>query len=262
MDQKPVFICIIILSLFIGTAQSFGETTHSSDKSCMSEDRACVLELLHNEAKRIDQTLWRDQVYRELSKTYAFEGMFDKALNIIPSIQTPDTQAMTIRGIGMTIAAQNHDRDKLNQYFDALTNASKQISAPASYAIALTYIAMAQAFAHDDQGAWDTAASMENDALRHKAYAETAEIQAEFGKFDHAMKSIAFIESQSFRNKAYTIISKIFAEQQLNQEALNAAMEITNAYKKAQAIQTLLDLQKSRDVERHAKKPQSKGDHK
>ncbi len=259
MDQKPLFICVIILSLFIGTAQSFAKTAHNSDQSCSSEDRACILELLRNEARHIDQTLWRDQVYRELAKTYAFEGKFDQALGLITSIQTPDTQAMTIRGIGMTIAAQSHDKETLDRHFDQLTQASKQITAPASYAIALTYIAMAQAFAHDDQGAWDTAASMENDALRHKAYAETAEIQAEFGKFDQAMKSIAFIDSQSFRNKAYTIISKILAEQGLSQEALNAALEITNPYKKAQAIQTMLDLQKPRDVERHTLPAKTEG---
>jgi hypothetical protein len=106
---------------------------------------------------------------------------------------------------------------------------------------------MAQAFAGDDEGAWATAADMENDALRHKAYGETAEVQAEKGNHEAAMTSISKIESLAYRNKSYSLVSKILADQGLYDEAVVAANPISNAYKKANALQYILDKQKPRD---------------
>ena len=125
----------------------------------------------------------------------------------------------------------------------ALRERAETITHPPSYAIALTYISMAQAFAGDNEGAWKTAAEMENDALRHKAYGEAAEIQAEKGDSKAATKSILFIESEAYRNKAYSHISKILADRGQFEESLTAAQAITNPYKKVQAMQILLDAQ-------------------
>ncbi len=133
-------------------------------------------------------------------------------------------------------------------FFAKLRTVAEKIEHQPSYAIALTYIAMAQAFAGDDEGAWKTAADMENDALRHKAYGETAEIQAERGDSQAAMKSIGFIESLAFRNKAYAIVTKLLADRGKLEEALNSAKAITNDYKKAQALQYVLDKQKPREL--------------
>ena len=149
----------------------------------------------------------------------------------------------------MALADQNLDTQTYNQAFKQLRDMAEKIEHPASYAIALTYISMAQAFAGDNQGSWKTASDMENDALRHKAYGETAEIQAEKGDFKAAMTSITFIESTAFRNKAYGHVSKILADHGKLQEAYNAAESITNAYKKAVAFQYILDVQKPRDIQ-------------
>ena len=62
------------------------------------------------------------------------------------------------------------------------------------------------------------------------------------------MKSIGYIESVAFRNKAYTIISKILANNSKLAESLKAAESITNAYKKSQALQYILDKQKPRET--------------
>lgn len=217
-------------------------------ENCVPEDRECILRHMVITAADIDNKKWKDQTYREIAKTYAFDGHFDKATALLNKITTPDTKALTIRGIGMAIAPQSHKKESLNKMFVTLRDEAEKITHPPSYAIALTYIAMAQAFAGDNKGAWITANDMKNDALRHKAYGETAEIQAEKGDFKSAKISIEKIESLAFRNKAFSTVSKILAGKKLYKDAYNAAQSITNPYKKTQSLQYILDTQKPRDM--------------
>jgi predicted negative regulator of RcsB-dependent stress response len=244
----------IILIVFMMTLPFSSAIAQTAITGCKAADRACVLSLLEEKTAEIDQTSWRDQTYRELAKTLAFEQKYDDAIAMIDSIETPDTQAMTIRGIGMMVAETGASDEVAQSVFKKLRARAEDIAHPPSYAIALTYIAMSQAFAGDNDGAWKTAADMENDALRHKAYGETAEIQAEKGDFNAAMKSIEYIDSEAYRNKAYSITSKIFADAGLFDDSLQAAVKITNAYKQASAIQYMLDQQKPREQEREALK--------
>ena len=67
------------------------------------------MEQIENIAATIDNKGWRDKTYRELAKSYITEGYTDKAINLIAKIETPDTKAMTIRGIGMAAADQKWD---------------------------------------------------------------------------------------------------------------------------------------------------------
>lgn len=238
----PLFLLFIILS----TNLSAQET--NQNPICPVKDRACILKQVVEDTALINNTAWRDQTYREIAKTYAFDKEFALAVGIIAKIQTPDTKAMTIRGIGMAIAPQGYNQKDLDIMFSTLRAEAEKISHPASYAIALTYIAMAQAFAGDNEGAWKTASDMKNDALRHKAFGETAEIQAEKGDFKSAQISIEKIENLSFRNKAYNIVSRILSDHDLFQDAYTAANAITNPYKKAQATQYMLDKQNPREI--------------
>ncbi len=215
---------------------------------CAIEDRACVIGELSAEADKIDNPSWRDQTYRELAKTLAYEKRYDDAFGILDKIENPDTKALTIRGIGMSAADIGLSPEEYKVLFTRLREYSNTIEHPPSFAIALTYIAMSQAFAGDDEGAWATAREMENEALRHKAFGETAEIQAEKGNVDAAMKSIGYIESAAYRNKSYSIISKILADDGRLAEALKAAQAVTNSYKKSDALQYVLDKQKPRDA--------------
>ena len=231
------FLCIGFLASAIFTAPFVFA------QSCGIDDKDCIFKTIEAEALKIDNTSWRDQTYRELAKSKAANGDIIGALALIEKIETPDTQAMTIRGIGMEVADLELDKETADGVFSALREQAEIIEHPPSYAIALTYIAMGQAFAGDNEGAWQTAASMENDALRHKAYGETAEIQAEAGDYDAAMKSIAAIESTAFKNKAYALVSKILTERGQYEDGLKAAMQITNSYKKANALQLVLDQQ-------------------
>ncbi len=229
------YALLIVIFLFF--------VTPVSAQNCKVDDFACVMQNLILTAERIDNSTWRDQTYREIAKTLAAHNENDQAMALIARIENPDTKAMTIRGIGMAAAKNNLSKEALDALFAALRAQANLITHPPSYAVALTYIAMAQAFAGDDEGAWKTAAEMENAALRHKAYGETAEIQAEFGKYDKAMKSISLIDAESYRNKAYNVVSKILADGEHRQEALDAANAITNSYKRAQSIQYILDTQ-------------------
>lgn len=220
---------------------------HAVDE-CTVQDRGCVLDELISNASSIDNVAWKDQTYREIAKTLAFEKSFDKALAIIDLIETPDTKAMSIRGVGMALAAYGDDKETLTKKFAKLrVKADSITNHPPSHGIALTYVAMAQAFAGDNEGAWKTTESMNNAALKHKAYGETAEIQAEKGDFKSAKNSIDKIESLSFRNKAYETVSKILSDKGLYDDAYQAARAITNPYKKGQAIQYLLDQQQPRE---------------
>ncbi len=235
-----MFLSVLLLSASAAFAQE-------GQSGCSVENRSCVLEMLEKTAGEIDKQAWQDQTWRELAKTYAADGQLDKAVSFISKIKTPDTQAMTIRGIGMAAADNNLKQEEYSALFTKLREQAETIKHPPSYAIALTYIAMAQAFAGDDEGAWATAADMENDALRHKAYGETAEIQAEKGHTAAAMKSISMIDSTAYRNKSYTIVTKILADKKLLAPALAAAEKIDNPYKKAEALQYVLDVQKPRE---------------
>jgi len=220
-----------------------------SAQECKVADTSCAVSVLEGEAAKIENVSWRDQTYRELTKFLARIGRTDQAMGFISKIETPDTQAMTIRGIGMEAADLGLDKAAQDALFGALRVQAETIEHPPSYAIALTYIAMSQAFAGDNEGAWKTASEMENDALRHKAYGETAEIQAEKGDFSAAMKSIDFIESETYRNKSYSIVSKILADHKAFQNAFDAAIKVTNHYKKAQAIQYVLEKQEHAESE-------------
>ena len=238
---------LFLFSLFFSVL-SFD--AQAQDAKCTPENRSCILDMIEAQAAKIEQDSWRDQTYRELAKTRAFEDDMPGALATLDKIQNPDTKALTIRGIGFAAADLKLPTERYTQIFKNLRAKAEGIEHPPSYAIALTYIAMGQAFAGDNEGAWATAKDMENDALRHKAYGETAEIQAENGDTAAALKSISFIDSLAFRNKAYAIVSKILATQGEYDGALQAAYKIDNAYKKATAMQYILDQQKPRDVKK------------
>lgn len=209
---------------------------------CDATDKLCIMTEIKKDSGAIENKTWRDKVLRELAKAYTHEGHEDKAMALIDEIETPDTKAMTIRGIGMA-AADNKwvDKTRYTKLFEDLIKEAEKIDHPPSNAIAYTYIAMSQAFARDNEGAMATARSMKNDALRHKAFAETAEIQAERGDYDAAMNSIAQIESEAFKNKAYGTVARIFIRRDKLEQAYEAARIITNPYARAQALQGLLN---------------------
>ncbi len=212
-------------------------------------DRACLSRMIEENAARIEEPAWRDQSYRDLAASRTIMGDTAGALALVPRIQNPDTRAMTIRIIGMAAALYGkYTQDQMKGLFRALTRQADTIKEDGPHGIALTYIAMAQAFAKMDDDATATAASMTNDALRHKAFGETAEIQAERGDLTRASDSIARIESAAFRNKAYATVSGIFAEKGDYASALALANKIENPTRRAQALQKILNRQEEAQV--------------
>lgn len=138
-------------------------TSGIAHAKCNATDKLCLMAEIKETADNIEKQSWRDQAYRELAKSYTYEGHPDKAITLIGEIKTPDTKAMTIRGIGMA-AADSHwkQKERYTDLFKKLTFEAEKIEHPPSYAIAYTYIAMAQAFAKDDDGAMETARGMKN----------------------------------------------------------------------------------------------------
>lgn len=229
-----------VLCLFLWSA-SGSAYAQTAEVACAESDARCIMGQIEGIASKIEDDNWRDKAYRELAKTYAYDGQEEKALALLPLIKNPDTQALTIRGIGFAAADKKFEKERLDQLFEKLQAYAAVMTHAPSKGIALTYIAMAQAFAGDDMGATKTAKAMENDALRHKAFGETAEIQAERGDYDAAATSITHIESEAFRNKAFRVISKIFVQKGNIEDAYKAAQSITNPYQKAQALQLILN---------------------
>jgi hypothetical protein len=62
------------------------------------------------------------------------------------------------------------------------------------------------------------------------------------------MKSIDFIQSDAYKNKAYGTVIKILADRGLLKESLDAASRMTNPYAKTSALQYILDKQKPREI--------------
>ena len=228
------------LIIFITLALFFPIKANAQPDTCVATDKSCLLGTLETLTAEIEEQKWRDQTYREIAKLLVHEKNDEHAMSLISKIENPDTKAMTIRGIGMSAAESGYTEQEYKPLFTKLRQEAEKIEHPPSYAIALTYIAMAQAFSGDDIGAMNTARDMKNAALRNKAFGESAEIQAEHGRFDEAMASIAAIEDLAFRNKAYRTISKIFVDRKKYDEALKSAMAIENSYQKAQSVLYIL----------------------
>lgn len=244
--MKAFFLLSIFIILTVLT-----DTAYAQKMPCNAHDIGCLSNDILTLADNIENAQWRDQIYRDVSKSMAAAGRATEALPLIAKITNPDTKALTIRGIGIEAAMADAVPEGL---FVNLRTEAEKISEPAAYGIALTYIAMAQAYAGDNDGAMQTASEMQNEDLRNKAYGETAEIQAEKGLYDLAIKSIAAIESLSFKNKAYKSISKIFAENKKYQDAYKSTLYINNPVMKAEAIQFILD-QQQHHKEKSKKEP-------
>jgi hypothetical protein len=238
MVARLLMLYLVVIAAFI----PLEATAQDTATPCAATDKPCVMKELEALAPQIDKQSWRDQTYRELAKAYTYEGMEDSAIALIGKIMTPDTKAMTIRGIGFAAADDKwNDKARYDRLWERLSAEAAKIEDLPSQGIAWTYIAMAQAFAHDDEGATRTALAMKNDALRHKALGESAEIQAERGDYAAAMVSIGHIDSVAFRNKAYRTVAKIFTDRGLLKEAYDTASKIDNPYTKAQALQLIVN---------------------
>ncbi|HRC26081.1 MAG TPA: hypothetical protein PKX87_01470, partial [Alphaproteobacteria bacterium] len=222
---------------------------------CLSDNRPCLLNRIESLAGKITEDRWRDATYRELAKTLAFDGLTDRAVGIVGKIKAPDTRAMAIRGIGMTVAERKTlPLPARKIFYDQLEAAAKAIDHAPSRAIALTYISMAQAFAGDDDLALATARSMDNDSLRNKAFGETAEIQAERGAAAAALSTLQQIASVPYRDKQHLIVLKILANAGQYDEALKAVWAIENPVLQSEGIQYLLDARTPREPEKDTKR--------
>ncbi len=226
----------------------WANAAYSAPANCTSaSDRACIANRILADADSIIEETWRDQTLRNAASSLTYDGRIDDAIALIPKIKNPDTKAMTIRAIGMAASLYGHDTPvTLRAIFIKLDKAARTITQPDANAIAYTYIAMAQAFGGLDEDAWVTAASMSNAALKHKAFGETAEIQAERGDLAAAMKSIGYIDIDSYRNKAYQNVAEILIKNTRYDDALAAGQAISNPMKRAQVLQAILRMQEEK----------------
>lgn len=244
-----ILSALLLLTAFAGAAraESAPAPVAAAPTCASATDIPCMTGLLDSTAAAITEKNWRDQTLRELAKLMAKQERYDDAIAILDRIENPDTRAMTIRGIGMAAASLKKPPASYAPLFEKLAAAAAKIEHPPSHAIAQTYIAMAQAFAADDAGATKTALAMDNAALRNKALAEAAEIQAERADLPAALASIGHIDDAAFRDKAHRTIANILSDRQQYDMALSAAQKIDNSYQRAQAILRILARQVSPD---------------
>lgn len=215
---------------------------HAAESCSDAGDTACLINQIEALADDIPEARWRDTAYKEAATSAAIHGDIDRAFTLFSKVENGDTRAMTIRAIGMALAAQK-DRYNTASYdalFARLDEWAQTITHDGARGIAYTYIAMAQAFAGLDAAATETAKAMENPALRNKAFGETAEIQAERGDIAAALESISHIDTLSFRNKAYETIADILTKSGDFDKALRAAQSIDNPTRRVKALQAIL----------------------
>jgi len=244
MSLYRTIVTIAALSTILWANAAFAEPASCSSAT----DRACIANRIVADADSITEENWRDQTLRDAASSLTYDGRVDDAIALVAKIKNPDTKAMTIRAIGMAAALYGHDNPPtLRAIFTKLDKAAKTIDQPDANAIAYTYISMAQAFAGLDEDAWATAASMTNAALKRKAFAETAEIQAERGDLAAAMKSIGYIDIDSYRNKAYQNVAEILIKSGKFDAALASGQAITNPMKRAQVLQEILKAQEEKN---------------
>ena len=241
MIPRLLFSGFFLLTLSFTAFSGSARAADDKEPKCTAMDRPCLMKQIETLVPRVEKSEWRNQTMRELAKTYTYEGQLDKALALLPKIEDNDTKAMTIRGIGMAAATAKLDRTRRNWLWDHLADEAFKINHAPSRGIAFTYISMSQAFAGDDDAARNTAAAMENAALRNKAFGEAGEIQADRGDLQQAIKSMTAIDSSAYRNKEYDIISRIFLDKAMVEEAYACASAIDNAYLKAKSIQRILN---------------------
>lgn len=212
---------------------------------CNAADTLCVLRAAAQQAASIREDKWRDQTLRDIAMQFAEANHPQDAYPLIGRITNPDTKAMAIRGIGMGVAkyAATTTKDEYDAIFTQLAKEAETIGHEGARAIAYTYIAMAQAFAGLDDAATKTAAAMTNQALRNKAFGESAEIQAERGDIDAAMASIRHIDDAAFRDKAHQTTAMIFIKEEAYAKALDMAARIGDPYKKTLVMVAIADAQ-------------------
>src|SRR5688572_22500762 len=116
-----VFVARALAALVILVTFTASALAEEKKKGCAAMDRPCLLRELETLIPTIDTATWRDQSYRELAKTYAYEGQLQKAIALIPKVENNDTKAMTIRGIGMAAATKKLDSAQYNFLWKALT---------------------------------------------------------------------------------------------------------------------------------------------
>jgi len=206
------------------------------------DDPSMMFSTMMQEIPQIKEPRWRNNAYRDLAESMAYNGDIDGAIAMIDKIDNPDTQSITVRAIGMVLAIHRDYSDvEYKDIFKQLDDKALTIKDEGARDIAYTYIAMAQAFAGLDADATKTTDAMKNPALKHKAFGETAEIQAERGDYDAAMNSVNLINSTAFKNKALGLISDIFVKRDELDKAYKTAMQITNPTKKSSSLQKIIN---------------------
>ncbi len=233
-------VCLI-LSINPSPAQA---TSAAAASACADADRVCMISELQATLPEITEKSWRDIAYRELIKLLAQEGRTTEAITLIDQITNPDTQALSIRGIGMAAAEINLTPQAMTELFTALRKRADAISQPAPREIAYTYISMSQVFARLDKDAKTTADAITNPALKHKALGEMAEIQAERNDGPAALQTLSEIEDAPYRNKASRTVALLLADRSLFKDAYLVTRGMTNPTLKAEALQYILTKQK------------------
>lgn len=244
MPIKTWITAFVLLSALLPLA-----AMAQTNPPCTATDKTCLLDTLNATAKTIPEDNWRDQTWREVAKAAAAHGQMSQALEIVPLVKNPDTKAMTIRGIAMAVAALNLDTEARKEIFSSLRTEADKIEHAPSQAIALTYIAMGQAFAGDHKDSMATASSMTNPALRNKAYGEAAEILAERNNLPYVQENLASIDDPGYKDKEKGLVVKKFADIKSFESALVIANDIVNPYEKAQALLYIMNKQSVPDDE-------------
>jgi len=232
---------LLFIALYTLTSPAYADANASCAPLDGQPALDCAINALDALVPQINNPRWRDQSLREQAKILVRNGAVEKATNLISKITNADTQALTIRAIGIGMQDLTLDDEKKALNFDRLHEHATAIAHTGSQEVALTYIAIAEANAGLFQRALLTAEKLNTRSLRNKSYQEIAEVCSAEGQKDNAFFALERIDDPAFKNKAYGVIAAVFIKHQHNADALRAADYITDPYIKATSLLNIIN---------------------
>jgi hypothetical protein len=232
---------LVMIALLNAPQAARADNTSCALKQSDEAMLACAAASLDMLIPQINNARWRDQSFREQAKILIRQGSAAKAIELITQISNEDTQALTIRAIGVAMADLSLDADILNAHFDTLHAQAMAITHTGSQDIALTYIAIAESSAGLFERALTTAQTLKTVSLRNKSYQEIAEILSVKGDVENSFKALQLIDDAAFQNKAYGIVAGLLIKHKQLPAALKAAEHIQDPYIKANTVLNIIN---------------------
>src|SRR5690606_34330515 len=80
---------LILFALVLAASAQDAKAADDKVPTCASADHACLMRQIEALTPAIEEQQWQDMTYRELAKSYTYEGQPEKAIGLIDKIRNP-----------------------------------------------------------------------------------------------------------------------------------------------------------------------------